>query len=92
MIFNARTEKEDLITIDNTIIETSFKLVGIHIDEKLKWEQDISKTNNKIASAMYGLTKCAKELSSENKKLLYSGLIHSHITFFFNPADPQGIT
>ena len=89
MIFNAKTEETNLITIDNTIIErvwekgkeTSFKLVGIHIDEKLKWDQHINKTNNKIASAIYGLTKCAKELSSENKKLLYSGLIHSHITY-----------
>ena len=49
MIFNAKTEEENLITIDNTVIErvwnkgkeTSFKLVGIHIDEKqettLQW-------------------------------------------------------
>ena len=82
MIFNAKTEETNLITIDNTTIErvwekgkeTSFKLVGIHVDEKLKWDQHINKTNNKIASAIYGLTKCAKELSSENKKLLYSGL------------------
>ena len=44
-------------------------------------DQHINKTNNKIASTIYGLTKCAKELSSENKKLLYSGLIHSHITY-----------
>ena len=87
MIFNAKTEETNLITIDNTIIErvwekgkeTLFKLVGIHIDEKLN--QHINKTNNKFASAIYGLTKCAKELSSENKKLLYSGLIHSHITY-----------
>ena len=61
MIFNAKTEQDNLITIDNTIIErvwdkgkeTSFKLVGIHIDERLKWEHHINKTNNKIASAIY---------------------------------------
>ena len=89
MIFNAKTEETNLITIDNTTIErvwekgkeTSFKLVGIHVDEKLKWDYHINKINNKIASAIYGLTKCSKELSSENKKLLYSGLIHSHITY-----------
>ena len=52
MIFNAKTEEENLITIDNTVIErvwdkgkeTSFKLVGIHIDERLKWEHHINKT------------------------------------------------
>ena len=84
-----KQKKTNLITIDNTTIErvwekgkeTSFKLVGIHVDEKLRWDHHINKTNNKIASAIYGLTKCAKELSSENKKLLYSGLIHSHITY-----------
>ena len=81
MIFNAKTKETELISIDNTIVErvrekgkeTSFKLVGIHIDERLKWDQDINKTSSKIASAIYDLTKCAKELSSENKKLLYSG-------------------
>ena len=81
MIFNTKTKETELISIDNTIVErvwekgkeTSFKLVGIHIDERLKLDQHINKTSSKIASAIYGLTKCAKELSSENKKLLYSG-------------------
>ena len=31
--------------------------------------------------ALYGLTKSSKELDSRNKKLLYSGLIHSHLTY-----------
>jgi hypothetical protein len=34
-----------------------------------------------MSSAIYGLTKVAKELNVENKKLLYSGLIHSHLVF-----------
>ena len=35
----------------------------------------------KISSSLYGLTKVSKELNEENKKLLYSGLIHSHLVF-----------
>ena len=69
----------------NTVIERVWdkgkETSRIHIDERLKWEHHINKTNNKIASTIYGLTKCAKELSNENKKLLYSGLIHSHVTY-----------
>ena len=56
-----KTEETELISIDNTIIErvwekgkeTSFKLVGIHIDEILKWDQHINKTSSKIATAIY---------------------------------------
>ena len=87
MIFNAKTEETELISIDNTIIErvwekrkeTSFKLVDIHIDERLKWDQHINKTSSKIASAIYGLTKCAKELSSENKKSTH--ILHTDLQF-----------
>lgn len=89
MIFNHKTEEIDLIRINNTPIkrvwtkgsETSFKLVGIHIDENLKWINHITAIAKKIASSTYGLHKASKELDCHNKKLLYSGLIHSHLTY-----------
>ena len=64
MIFNSNTNRTDLIQIGNQTLERvwdngqekSFKLVGIHIDENLKWQHHI-------------------------KKLLYSGLIHSHLVY-----------
>ena len=61
--------------------ESSFKLVGIQIDEKLRWTEHINYICKKINYALYGLTKSSKELDSRNKKLLYSGLIHSHLTY-----------
>jgi hypothetical protein len=61
--------------------EKSFKLVGIHLDENLKWNHHIKAVGKKISSSLYGLTKVSKELNEENKKLLYSGLIHSHLVF-----------
>ena len=91
MIFNAKTDKKNLVIerVWGKGKETSFKLVGIHIDKRLKWEHHINKTSSKIASAIYGLTKCAKELSSENNKLLYSGVIHSPTDSLFGGRQPK---
>jgi hypothetical protein len=55
--------------------------VGIHLDENLKWTHHINAVAKKMSSALYGLTKVSKELNEKNKKLLYSGLIHSHLVF-----------
>ena len=41
----------------------------------------IDSIGKKISYATYGISKASKELSSDNKKLLYSGLIHSHLVF-----------
>ena len=49
--------------------------------EKLKWQHHIDSIGKKISYATYGISKASKELSSDNKKLLYSGLIHSHLVF-----------
>ena len=89
MIFNSNTNRTDLIRIADETLERVwdsgqekyFKLVGIHIDENLKWQHHIKKIANKIAGATYCLNKASKELSNENKKLLYSGLIHSHLVY-----------
>ena len=61
--------------------EKSFKLVGTQIDEKLKWNEHIKYITKKVNYANYGLSNISKELNSENKKLLYSGLIHSHLVY-----------
>ena len=59
----------------------TFKLVGIHIDEKLKWTEHIKIVSRKLNHATYALRKVSNLISTENKKLLYSGLIHSHLTY-----------
>ena len=61
--------------------EKSFKLVGIEIDEDLSWKHHIAKIGKKVNSAIYGLRKTYKHLGTKNKKLLYSGLIHSHLVY-----------
>ena len=50
MLFNSKSEETQLVKIGNTYIdriwskdkEKSFKLVGIHVDEKLKWDKHIN--------------------------------------------------
>jgi len=74
MIFNSKTEETNLVKIDNNPIERvlskgkekSFKLVGIHLDQKLNWAKH---------------NKAGKELDCKRRKLLYSGLIHSHLMY-----------
>ena len=89
MIFNGRNIQEtNLVKLGNTYIERvwskgnkkSFKLVGIMIDEKLKWDEHINYINRKVGYANYMLAKASKTLGTHNKKLLYSGLTHSHCT------------
>ena len=43
--------------------------------------QHINNVARKIDYALYGLSKVSKQLSFTNKKLLYSGLIHSHLGY-----------
>ena len=89
MIFNSKTEETNLVKVNNQFIERvwdkgkekSFKLVGIHIDERLKWTYHIDHVSKKVNSANYALGKSAKELDVRNKKLLYSGIVHSHLVY-----------
>ena len=89
MIFNHLTTETDLVRIDNEYLqrvweggkEKSFKLVGIEIDEKLKWDRHIDNVAKKMNYANYALGKASKELDVKTKKLTYSGLIHSHLVY-----------
>ena len=89
MLFNSKSEETQLVKIGNTYIdrvwskgkEKSFKLVGIHVDKKLKWDKHINYIARKVDWALYGLNRVNKQLSCSNKKLLYSGLIHSHLVY-----------
>ena len=61
MIFNCNTDETNLVRINDTFIERvwekgkekSFKLVGIHVDENLKWTHHINHVAKKMNSANY---------------------------------------
>ena len=89
MILNHKTESTDLVKIGNEYLErvwkggneTSFKLVGIWVDEDLSWSDHIDKLYRKINLALYGLNKSRRSLNANSRKLLYSGLIHSLLVY-----------
>ena len=51
------------------------------VDEKLKWDEHINYSNRKVGYANFMLAKTSKTVGVHNKKLLYSGLIHSHMVY-----------
>ena len=65
MIFNSKSEETQLVKIGDEYIdrvwskgkEQSFKLVGIQVDEKLKWDKHINYIARKMDWALYGLSK-----------------------------------
>ena len=89
MVFNGKTTGTKLVKIGDEYLkrvwkdgkEKSFKLVGIHVDEGLQWEYHINAMGKKINSVIYSLAKTCRTLEEKSKKLLYSGLIHSHLVY-----------
>ena len=55
--------------------------MGIEVDEDLNWSNHIQVIGWEINSALYGLAKTGRNLNPKNKKLMHSGLIHSHIVY-----------
>jgi exonuclease III len=94
MIFNPARgdpdkDKEHLVKIGDEYLqrvwkngkEKAFKLVGVWIDEELKWKHHIEGVSKKVNSANFGLAKAGKSLDIKNKRLIYMGLVQSHLVF-----------
>ena len=62
----------NILRVWNKGKEKSFKLVGIHVDEKWKWDKHINNVAQKMDYALYGLSKVSKQLLFSNRKLLFS--------------------
>ena len=77
------------IKIENNIIErvgsgckdTSFKFVGVHLDEFLNWEQHTKYVRGKAASAVYALSRVRNLLPSNIKYIIYNSLFRSFIEY-----------
>ena len=76
-----------LLSLLSLVSKLSFILMikgldRIMIDKKLKWdEHSCYIAKKKIHYANYSLGKAAKTLGRDSKKLLHSGLIHSHLVY-----------
>ena len=81
MLFNVKTRETDLVKIGNEYLqrvwkegkETSFKLVGIEVDEDLSWSNHIQVISRKINSDLYGLAKLVGTLIRKIKNLCTVG-------------------
>ena len=77
------------IVIENQVIErigqgcseTSFKFVGIYLDEFLTWEPHISNVLTKLSSANYIISSIKNFFPIETKLNIYNSLFKSHIDY-----------
>jgi hypothetical protein len=71
------------ISIDNTKIKvvTEFKLLGVWLDNKLNWKKQANYTIGKIKPVIYHLKKLKHILDSNNKRLIYYGLIFTRLGY-----------
>ena len=70
-----------ILRVHSGSTETSFKLVGVHLDEHLNYKQHINKTYNKVASSLAMLKRSKIYLPLNVRKLIYNALIKSHLEY-----------
>ena len=80
MYFNSPSEE---CKIDNYTIQpvTTFKLLGIYIDNKLKWSYHITHLCSKVKRYIHIFKHIRSKLNYESKKLLYQSLIQSILQY-----------
>ncbi len=57
------------------------KFLGIHIDDRLEWGDQIDHVVKKVSSGLYAIQTAKRLLSVENLRSLYFSLVHSHLTY-----------
>ena len=57
------------------------KFLGIHIDNKLKWNEHTRVVNQKISRAYYALTKAKYYLPKSHLKMIYHSIIYPHLIY-----------
>jgi len=84
--FNDDDDSDDKIPYlmigDNKIYnKTSTEFLGMIIDQKLSWHEQIQKIKKKLASQIYIINRAKNFLSKENLKLLYHSLVLPYLTY-----------
>ena len=60
---------------------TNFKLLGIFVDEKLKWNHHIDYVNSKISSGLYAMRMTKNHIPRDALQKIYFALVHSHLSY-----------
>ena len=71
------------LSIDNVPIEhvSSVKLLGIFIDENLRWQTDIDKLSEKVASGIGAIKRIRPFVPPPTLQYIYNALIQSHFDY-----------
>ena len=72
---------QEILRIHDKGTETSFKLVGVHLDQHLNFKIHIDKIYAKVASSLALLRRSKVFLPFNVKKLIYNALIKSHFDY-----------
>ena len=72
------------LTIDNNVIESSstVKLLGVTIDNKLNFDDHVSKICKKASTKLHALARVAKYMSSDKLRVIMKAFIESQFVYF----------
>jgi hypothetical protein len=63
---------------------TSFKLLGVLLDEYLSFDDHINSLCTKISKSLFCINRVKNFVNQETKKTLYFAMIHSHLSYCIN--------
>ena len=72
----------------------TFKMLGVHFDEKLSFDYHCQKVINKISSALFMINRAKHMLSKSSLKRLYFAMIHPHLLYclpIYSNTSPKNI-
>ena len=72
---------EQIIRVHEQGQEKSFKLVGVHIDDSLKWHHHVEHIKQKINAALGMMRRSKRVIPQAIKKMIYNSLIQSHLGY-----------
>ena len=85
MIFgkNRNLRIDDKLELEGAEIKctSKFKLLGIVVDENLKWDSHIEFINSKISSSLYGMRRIKNYVNKDTLTKIYYAFIHSHLSY-----------
>ena len=85
-ILFSNTEKQnklpELKLADQVISKVAcVKFLGVHIDEKLKWDTHINIVKKRISRSFYAINKAKHVLNRKHLTILYYSLVYSYLTY-----------
>ena len=73
----------DDVHINNSVLNksTEVKFLGLHIDDRLKFDTHIASLNKKLASQCYAIGVISRELDMGIARMSYFALVESHLRY-----------